>query len=250
LEAFQLAKRKAATMKEDVVQTTELDLDEDEKKLLSEAKQKGYYHGRLGTVRSDNAPKPQQLIDGSGDTAPNSDGCKRMKHSEWNEAGTWEETDTTAWAKEEVKTWINKSCATSPRVLTVSQQAYCITSHVTSVNSVNGDAQMVVVRKKLRHGFNFDADASFKITFTPLNEGEHASAEQPAEQPAVLTFKGKLQMPEISDMMDLKDLRVDVSWKGTSPSDQLRHLASTHVDKLVENVRAQIACFAEVYRTR
>lgn len=76
--------------------TTQCDsdtLDDEEQKLLSEIKGKGYYHGRLNTVPSAAAPTPQALPTAS----PNQESTGM---SSWNSAGTtWEEKDKTEAAK-------------------------------------------------------------------------------------------------------------------------------------------------------
>eukprot|EP00927_Polykrikos_kofoidii_P039938 TRINITY_DN3421_c0_g1_i2.p1 TRINITY_DN3421_c0_g1~~TRINITY_DN3421_c0_g1_i2.p1 ORF type:complete len:552 (+),score=153.70 TRINITY_DN3421_c0_g1_i2:40-1656(+) len=246
LEAF-LEMRRNAPRKVEVVKTDDLELDEEEKKLLSEAKQKGYYHGRLGTVLSNDAPKPQQVIKSEGDAVVNATGDKATKRrSEWNEAGTWEETDMTSWAKDELKQWIKKASATCPKVDTVSGKAYSLAVRVSTVKSVNGDAQLVVVRNKTRHGFNFDAEASFHLTFTPLEEDSLVEASgQPTDE-----FKGRLQMPDISDMADLNELRIDWSWKGSAPPQNLSHSANIWVEHFRENIRTQIAHFVEEYKKK
>ncbi|CAE7025504.1 unnamed protein product [Symbiodinium sp. CCMP2456] len=64
---------------EEVVKMDEAELDEEDKKLLKETKEKGYYHGRLGTVLSDAAPKPQLVTD------PSSPTSGAVAGSEWNQ---------------------------------------------------------------------------------------------------------------------------------------------------------------------
>ncbi|CAE8695206.1 unnamed protein product [Polarella glacialis] len=79
----ELAKDEQARRLQEVVNTDGMALDEEEKRLLQETKSKGYYHGRLGTVLSDAAPKPQQVVVDcspiSGASASSGSG------SEWNQ---------------------------------------------------------------------------------------------------------------------------------------------------------------------
>merc|ERR1719331_461670 len=64
IEDWRTAQEKSSPKKEEVVTMDTDDLDEEERKMLEETKNKGYYHGRLGTVLSNAAPKPQQLSEG------------------------------------------------------------------------------------------------------------------------------------------------------------------------------------------
>lgn len=229
---------KKLNAKDQVMNTDDVELDDEEKKLLSEAKKKGYYHGRLGTVLSDAAPKPQQMeadeaISPITDSTPNGHG-----HSEWNTAGTWEERDATAWAKEELTTCLKSSSVGDSAATLTSGQAVSVSAKISSVRSVRGDAQMVVVRKRRRHGFNFEAELSFHVVVTPPEEG---SAE---------TFKGTFSLPEIVDSVELSTLRIDVKWRADAPPERLQPLANAWVGKLMDDVREQIGRFVQEYKKR
>jgi len=217
-----------------VVQTDDADLDAEERRLLQETKSKGYYHGRLGTVLSDAAPKPQQVAG----NAPSQDTTNGQIGSEWNQAGTWEEKDMTSWAKERLTAWLQQSFVSVPEVTMPSGQQATATAKVTRVKSLSGDAQLVTVRKKPKHGYNFEADLSFSLSF----KGEEGGANE--------SVNGNLSMPELADFVQPADLRIEAKWKGSGPSSDLKPLAVEWVDKLRENVRCQVSAFREEYQQR
>jgi len=218
-----------------VVRTDDVDLDAEERRLLEETRSKGYYHGRLGTVLSDAAPKPQQV---DGTSLPQNAATNGQVGSEWNQAGTWEEKDMTSWAKERLTAWLQQAIVSAPQVTMPSGQVAAATAKVTKVKSVNGDAQLVMVRKKPKHGFNFEAELSFSLSF----KGEEGGAND--------SVNGNLSLPELSDSVNPAELRVEARWKGSGPSAELRPLAVEWLDKLRENVRFQVSAFREEYQQR
>jgi len=212
-----------------VVRTDMADLDADERKLLEETKSKGYYHGRLGTVLSDAAPKPQQVQAGELAQAQNG-----QVGSEWNQAGTWEEKDQTSWVKERLTAWLQQAMVSS-QVNLPSGSSATATAKVTKVKSLTGDAQLVWVRKQAKHGYNFEADLSFNLSF---GDGKENS------------FSGSLSIPELVDTVQPSELRVDVRWKGSGPSSEFLPLAGELMEKLRESVRFQVSAFRDEYLQR
>eukprot|EP00413_Alexandrium_margalefii_P016648 CAMPEP_0204548948 /NCGR_PEP_ID=MMETSP0661-20131031/23958_1 /ASSEMBLY_ACC=CAM_ASM_000606 /TAXON_ID=109239 /ORGANISM="Alexandrium margalefi, Strain AMGDE01CS-322" /LENGTH=529 /DNA_ID=CAMNT_0051555869 /DNA_START=58 /DNA_END=1647 /DNA_ORIENTATION=+ len=234
LEEWQ-AQRRAPAAREDVVQADEGDLDEEERKLLQEAKSKGYYHGRLGTVLSSAAPTPQQVSVDASPSAPSSG----HTGSEWNQAGTWEEKDTTAWVKERLTACLQSASVSMPEALLPSGAAAAMTAKVTKVKSLTGEGQIITVRKQLRHGYNFEADLSFSITVRGTN-GD--SSEE--------TFNGALRLPDLMDAVQPQDLKMEGRWKGSGPPEHLRLPAEGWADKLRESVRSQVVAFRKEYAER
>lgn len=209
---------------EEVVKMDEAELDEEDKKLLKETKEKGYYHGRLGTVLSDAAPKPQLVTESKDESSP-------KVGSEWNQAGTWEEKDASSWAQERLTAWLGDACVSGSNV-TLPAGAGEVTAKVSKVKSVKGEAHIVYVRKQPRHGFNYEADLSFS-----MNLGDDK-------------FSGTLSLPEIMDGIACAELRVDARWKGSGPSEAFLSLANEWLDRLRERVRGQVAAFKEEYQKR
>eukprot|EP00913_Durusdinium_trenchii_P014480 g13584.t1 len=186
--------------REEVVKMDEAELDEEEwmrhmgrdKKLLKETKEKGYYHGRLGTVLSDAAPKPQLVTETEKEDSP--------------KAGTWEEKDASSWAQERLSAWLSDACVSGSNV-TLPAGSGEVTAKITKVKSIKGEAHIVYVRKQPRHGFHYEAELSFS-----MNLGEDK-------------FSGTLSLPEIMDAMAPAELRVDARWKGSGGLSSLRRIA-------------------------
>jgi hypothetical protein len=218
-----------------VVMTDDADLDAEEKRLLQETKSKGYYHGRLGTVLSDAAPKPQQVESGS---MPQ-EATDGQVGSEWNQAGTWEEKDMTSWVKERLTAWLRQASISAPSVTMPSGHTAATTAKVTKVKTLSGDAQLVTVRKRPKHGYIFEAELSFSLSFKGAESG---GADE--------TINGNLSLPDLTDAVQPAELRIDARWKGSGPSADLQSLATEWLDRLRENVRFQVAGFREEYQQK
>lgn len=239
LEAWREA-RKNAPRKEEIVRTDELELDDEEKRLLAEAKNKGYYHGRLGTVLSAAAPTPQQVEA----QATESDELKPPSRnvSEWNQGGTWEERNTTDWAKERLTAWLNNASVACDRATLESGEALSVSVKVSKVKSLKGDAQIIVVRKQPRHGFHFEAELSVKLSFKPVDAADEGKEAE--------TFSGSIIMPELADSVDVQSLRLDCAWGSRRPPERLQPLAQEWFRKLQDSVRQQVAGFIEEYKDK
>eukprot|EP00931_Biecheleriopsis_adriatica_P019444 TRINITY_DN13245_c0_g1_i4.p1 TRINITY_DN13245_c0_g1~~TRINITY_DN13245_c0_g1_i4.p1 ORF type:complete len:556 (-),score=182.69 TRINITY_DN13245_c0_g1_i4:130-1692(-) len=223
------AKKAAESRKaEQVVKMNEDELDEEDKKLLQETKSKGYYHGRLGTVLSNDAPKPQLVSENSDSQSAPSAG----KGSQWNQGGTWEEKDVSSWAKDRIRAWLLDASVSSSDVELPSGSSGEVTAKVSKVKSLSGEAHIVYVRNQAKHGFNFEAELGFSIS---LGEDKHS---------------GTLSLPELLDSMPPAELRVDARWKGSGPSGEVLSLATEWLNKLREKVRSQVAAFKEEYQAK
>eukprot|EP00747_Dinoflagellata_sp_TGD_P164692 gnl/TRDRNA2_/TRDRNA2_184975_c0_seq1.p1 gnl/TRDRNA2_/TRDRNA2_184975_c0~~gnl/TRDRNA2_/TRDRNA2_184975_c0_seq1.p1 ORF type:complete len:567 (+),score=163.83 gnl/TRDRNA2_/TRDRNA2_184975_c0_seq1:126-1703(+) len=228
----------AGQKKAEVVKTDDLDLDEEEKKLLQETSSKGYYHGRLGTVLSSDAPIPQQVAADAVDSV--ADTGKRKSISEWNQAGTWEEKDMTAWVKDRLSVWLQNATVSSNNVGLPSGKVVEVRASVTKVKSITGEGALVTVRNTARHGFNFEADVSFSLSFAGFDDGE-----------ATKTFSGSFNLPELNDATQPADMTINAKWKSSStPPDELGSVATEWVAKLKDSLRAQVSAFNEEYKQK
>lgn len=258
LEEWRAERQKSSPKKEEVVRMDTDDLDEEEKKMLEEQKAKGYYHGRLGTVLSNAAPKPQQLSEGDLRREPSPEvgenGRDVNKGSEWNQAGTWEERDTTAWVKERLTSWLSMASVSSRNVALPSGEV-TVSAKVTQVKSLSGEAQVVTVRQKPRFGYNFEAELSFRIKVEQQQADEKMPAasdgdqESPEKDKKSTTerFDGTLSMAELADFMQPEELRPEARWKSRSPPTHLQPTVLESLEALKESVRTQVRGFLREY---
>jgi len=220
--------------KEEIVTTDDLELDEEERKMLEEQKKKGYYHGRLGTVLSNAAPTPQQVT--AGGSSPSSASAKAGGGSLWNKAGTWEEKDMTAWAKENIERWLKNAAVSSPAV-DLAGEPVAVSAKISRVKSCTGEAQRVVVRKGPKFTYDFNVELSFSITVTK-------GADSPEK------FSGTLRLPELNDAVPPQELRISQSWRDSAPPERLQPLIVEWVGKLLDSVRQQVSSFVEEYQLK
>jgi len=216
----------------------DVELDEEERKLLKEAKHKGYYHGRLNTVLSDAAPVPKRLASDELSSA----GGGQCRGSEWNLAGTWEEKDMTSWVKEQMSIWLMRARVCDTKAALSSGEIAAISAEVTGVKSLDGDAQVITVRQQRRFCLNFEAEVSFKMTIAEDDEtGGFAIPE---------SFEGTLSLPELADATLPEKMRIVSAWVGEPPSDRFLCTANKYLEILCREVRAQLSSFLREYRQK
>lgn len=249
LEEWRKEQANSSPKKEEVVNTGDLELDEEERKMLEEQKNKGYYHGRLGTVLSNDAPKPQMVREAS----PEVEGNGGNKGSEWNQAGTWEEKDTSAWVKERLSTWLSGSSTTGRSVVLASGGEVELSATIQKVKSISGDAAIVNVRKKKSCGYNYEAELSFRISVKKLGADEEMPpASENGDSPAKddkkgQRFDGTLSIHELADFVKPEDLKFEASWKGNAPPEHLKKTAMEVLQDLKAAVREQVQGFLHEY---
>jgi len=249
--------QKDEAKKDEVVQLAADDLDEEERKMLEETSKKGYYHGRLGTVLSSDAPEPQKLAEGSREDV-DKDASGKRRSSAWNEeAGTWEERDTSTWVQERLTDWLQNAHVSSSSVTLPSGEVAKVSGEISKVKKCSGTASIVFVREKKRPGYSFEADLSFRISVkrpkdslapAPEQDEETSTATDGAESKALQRFNGTLSLPELADFVPAKELKIDARWKGASPPDDLQQPVVECLDKLRASLREQVSGFIEEYK--
>lgn len=222
-----------------VVQADDAGLDAEERRLLQETKAKGYYHGRLGTVLSDAAPKPVQ-VDASS-LSPVKEGNR--VGSEWNQAGTWEERDMSTWAKDNLTSWLGQASSSASQVAAPGGRRFSASAKVVKVKSLSGDAQLVWVRKQPKYGYNYEAELNFKVSF---RRGLQEDGSDVADE----SFSGSIILPELVDTVQPAELRMDAKWKGPTTNSDMAPLAKEWLDRLMENIRSQVAAFRTEYHQK
>jgi tetratricopeptide (TPR) repeat protein len=130
--------------------------------------------------------------------------------SVWNQAGTWEEKDTTDWCRAQLR----------ERLLTTSVESTCATTAlttmpivramVTSVEELTGDASVAVVSGKKRYIFDFHVKLKYEIVVDKNQASsalDHAAAaaaaaadtttEDDKNAPTTVWASGVVRLPDI-----------------------------------------------------
>jgi len=144
--------------------------------------------------------------------------------SVWNNAGTWEEKDTSDWCNSTLKGHLKEAV--------VEVDHY--TGKVEEVEDLSGDASVAFVSGKKR--FVFDYHAS--LTFIILDEGDEKVAS------------GTLKLPDISSTAISDELEVDImAWK-KAPIEETSAAAIKCREALVAQVRTQVLAFVQVFNAQ
>ena len=177
---------------------------EEEKKLL----------GNIAPQRLEAASAPQRL-----DSAVSQSSAKSA--SVWNNAGTWEEKDTSDWCNTSLDSYLKETVV----------EVDLYTGKVQEVKDLSGDASVAFVSGKKR--FVFDYNASLKYVI--LDEGD------------VKVASGTLNLLDISSTAINDELEVEVlAWK-KEPSDEVSAAALKCRELLVAQVRSQVLAFVQAF---
>lgn len=197
---------------------------------------------------SDEAPKPQQIDSATADvTSPTKN---VTAGSEWNQAGTWEEKDTTAWVKERLTAWLEVA---KFNVQDFALASYSVSAEgkVTRIKSLTGDAQLVTIRKELRHGYNFETELSFTISTTTAAPVDTTNLEGGKTEGVKESASGYLVIDTLMDAVQPLELKIDCKWKGSGPPAVWGSSATEQLlDLLKASVRSQMTAFREEYHQR
>lgn len=140
-----------------------------------------------------------------------------MASSVWNSAGTWEERDVSAWAKERLQALL----------LSVELEEAGTKITVKSVTKCTGDARVLFIRGKKRAGFEFHLALQWEATVASNPEtGETTKAS------------GTLVIDELSES-SIDDFEVEVTVK-SGPS-----TLKKSVGKLREKLQPLLNAFHE-----
>ena len=120
--------------------------------------------------------------------------------SSWNTAGTWEERTHTKWAEGR----IGELLVTGDAIA----ETESIRVALTSVKKLEGDATVVMVRGKPRHGFDFSLTLTFECVFKDKKDVVTDDDDGTDEEESFTTIKGTVKVPEASRDV-LEDENVD-----------------------------------------
>jgi hypothetical protein len=199
-----------------------------------------------------------------------------VEASSWNHAGTWEERDTTALVKERMKalclassaslsvgespTGTDMQSALSDAMKAIDMKApgpagpssdslqssleamktaiSPISARVSEVQSVEGEAQIVLTRGKKCYLYDFAIKLKIEVS---VEETPFGSLEPAAEKAKPQTFKGNL---EITDVCPGTGFEWKLTFKKSSVPDRVRRCAH----KLKDDIFAKLQSFDAEYR--
>ena len=102
--------------------------------------------------------------------------------SAWNAAGTWEERGHTEWARARVAALAREGGA-----FDLDGEFRGVRVEIVDVKKCEGDASVVMIRGKPRHGFDFELTLKWKASFPGESEEDEA-----------VEIKGTIHVPEFS----------------------------------------------------
>mmetsp|Transcript_7731 Transcript_7731/g.15367 ORF Transcript_7731/g.15367 Transcript_7731/m.15367 type:complete len:574 (+) Transcript_7731:315-2036(+) len=190
---------------------SDIELDEEDRKILEETRKKGYCYFRTersaederllkqnqGPAKLSTAEASEANAAGNGNAFGDaSEAVKRSASSTsaWNAGGTtWEERDVSKAAQEGLESILAKVRVTSE----VSGQVY--EASISKVESVDGDAQIVVARAKPAPVY--DMEAKLKWQAKCVGSGGDSKTEA----------RGKMHLPDIANGVEAHNLEVSVS---------------------------------------
>jgi Activator of Hsp90 ATPase, N-terminal/Tetratricopeptide repeat len=244
-EAAKKERRKRAARK--AAEPSEKDDDDDDEDQLTEAElrlMRGYKKTADGRTTSyftrelseeeknrigDTAPK---RLDSSSSSPPVST-CNAANDSDaaaaavpvskWNQAGTWEEKDTTSWCSDQLR----------QRLMETTVDGIMYKVKIASVDELTGDASVAVVGGKKRYIFDFHAKAKYEIK----DDGDAVVA------------KGVVRLPDIcSTHHDEIEVLFD-PWKKApkKDADEVTAVRETLAETLRSNVQLFVQDFNAMY---
>ena len=174
------------------------------------------------TNASTSLPSMQQLSDVSS-SSPTTNSGNTAAASAWNQAGTWEEKNTTDWCQSQLR----------QRLLEAESSTQLLNAKISKVEDINGDASVVVVSGKKRYIFDFHVKLKYQIK--RLSSGDDDDDD-------LVIAEGVMRLPDIcSTHHDEVEIICDRFEK--SPPTKYRNDAVTTRSTLVDCVRRQVGCF-------
>lgn len=194
------------------------------------------------TPTASSAPTPTPV-----NNAQESSATGAAAASAWNQAGTWEEKDTTAWCTSCLK-----------KHLTAAAVPGIYSAKVKEVKDCSGDASVVLTRGKKRYVFDYHLTLKFDVVHVreagvnadeiDENEADEVTAAAPTE---TVVATGTLKLPDISSTVTIDELEIEPSsgWK-KKPSDAHTAGVMECRSRLVEEVRQQVSSFVSEFNAQ
>ena len=168
--------------------------------------------------------------------------------SAWNQAGTWEEKDTSEWCRKCLKGKVRKAAAAASP-----SSGYSV--RVTKVKDLGGDASVVLTRGKKRYVFDYHLSAQFDVKCATGGVGAGEIDEDEADEATGTTEEvvatGTLKLPDVSSTATIEELEVVLSpgWERAPSAAHAEGVAECR-GLLVEQVREQVRAFVTEFNAQ
>jgi len=144
--------------------------------------------------------------------------------SAWNQAGTWEERNTSDWCTTSLTSFLEKA----------SVQAEGCNGLVKEVKNLTGEASVAFVSGKKRYVFDYHTVLCYKI----INSEKEVLAS------------GEMNLPDISSTAISDELEVVLMQLEVAPRPDSLELVTNCRDELVKQVRSQVLLFVDAFNSQ
>jgi len=142
--------------------------------------------------------------------------------SAWNQAGTWEERNTTEWCTSRL----------SSRIETTLTTTESFTGRVEKVSELNGDASVAMTNGKKRYIFDYNAEVTYEIV----------------DQSDDVVATGTMKLPDICSGVTNEDLEVVIlGWK-KAPSENMEQVTECRTE-LSHEIRKSVLTFVQEFNS-
>jgi hypothetical protein len=158
--------------------------------------------------------------------------------SAWNQAGTWEEKDTSDCGNKTLQKFLKDS-----NVSISGNESSSYSAFIKEVKKLNGDASVAFVSGKKRYVFDYSVDLSYQIMICNSDIGD--------EEQRKTVAKGSLHLPDVSST-SISDEEIEVQIKAwnKSPNDVHEEKAIACRKALVDKVREQVFAFVGAFNAQ
>jgi hypothetical protein len=175
--------------------------------------------GDIAPKRNDN--NPANVVVSAENNATTGSGA-----SKWNQAGTWEEKDTTDWCRESLEYRLKETKAESSLASSASGVVVAV---VTEVKDMIGDASVANVGGKKRYIFDFHCEVSFDIRESDTDD---------------VLATGTLNLPDICSTHH-EELEVTFNGWKKAPASEHEQTAAACRDALNFEVRESVSLWVK-----
>ncbi len=173
--------------------------------------------------------------------------------SAWNQAGTWEERDTSEWCNTQLENFLRQSkvtCSTS--------DTPTFHGSITKVKDLKGEASVAFVSGKKRYVFDYNTSLNYEISIEKPcdssdvdgNNQEMTEKDNEKKTSVVVIAKGSLHLPDISSA-SISDEEIEVQtmkWK-KEPSESYKEDAMGCRKVLIEKIRENVLAFVSAFNS-